>query len=394
MDEDFKKSISIGIALSGGGFRAAVFHLGVLARLAADDLLKKVTFLSTVSGGSLIAGLIYSVSDCKWPNDSFFIREVFPKARDYLITVDIQRDSLFRLLTRPWYIFQGRARLVSESLNKRWHIKGKMVDLPMQPRWVVNATTYQTGKNWRFMPQRMGDYIADYTAKPRMSISTAMAASAAYPGLIGPLKLKTKNYKWFEFLADTITKQELKRSRFDALHLWDGGVYDNLGVEALYKPQKPNYRPEFNFLIVSDASKDLEIERSRALFRSAYRLVEIAMDQVRSLRARQLAAHFLENENSGAYFKIGDSAGTIAKIWKRQSQESPAIPNDSLSESDVRRAGGYATNLKRMPKSAFDLITRHGWEVADLTLLTLCPSVFTHRTYEDSLTENSGIVKS
>jgi NTE family protein len=50
--------MKIGLGLSGGGFRATVFHLGLLARLAEEDLLEDVTFLSTVSGGSVCAGLV------------------------------------------------------------------------------------------------------------------------------------------------------------------------------------------------------------------------------------------------------------------------------------------------------------------------------------------------
>ena len=124
MDDELKNSIRIGIVLSGGGFRAAVFHLGVLARLAADGLLEKITIICTVSGGSLITGLIYSLSGNRWPDDNFFMEKVFPRTRDYMTTVNIQRDSLFRLLTRPWYIFQGRARLVSENskLSKTLHM--------------------------------------------------------------------------------------------------------------------------------------------------------------------------------------------------------------------------------------------------------------------------------
>jgi NTE family protein len=382
MDEDFKKSVRIGVALSGGGFRAAVFHLGVLSRFAADDLLRKVTFLSTVSGGSLVTGLIYSLSEYRWPDDSHFVNSVYPRARDYLTGVNIQWDSLCRLLTRPWYVFQGRSRLVAESLDKRWRIKGLVVHIPKRPRWVINATTYETGKNWRFMPQRMGDYIADYSADPHIPLSVAMSASAAYPGLIGPLKLKTKRYKWFEFLEDTKTKRDLGGSKFEVLHLWDGGVYDNLGVEALYKPGKPNYRPEINFLVVSDASKDLEIERSRTLFKSAYRLVGISMDQVRSLRARQLATHFIDNENSGAYLKIGDSAATISRTWGKQSRPEIDVPDDALSEDEVAKAAAYATDLKRVSQGDFNLLSRHGWEVADYTLFTLCPTAFGHREFE------------
>ena len=67
-----KDELKIGIALSGGGMRAAVFHLGVLGRLAEDGLLEKITRISTVSGGTLVTGLIYSIAEKSWPHEQFF----------------------------------------------------------------------------------------------------------------------------------------------------------------------------------------------------------------------------------------------------------------------------------------------------------------------------------
>ncbi|HET7507844.1 MAG TPA: patatin-like phospholipase family protein, partial [Solirubrobacterales bacterium] len=49
----------LGIALSGGGFRAAFFHVGVLARLAELDLLRELEVISCVSGGSIAGALYY-----------------------------------------------------------------------------------------------------------------------------------------------------------------------------------------------------------------------------------------------------------------------------------------------------------------------------------------------
>jgi hypothetical protein len=49
----------VGLALSGGGFRASFFHLGVLARLAEVDALRGVEVLSTVSGGSILGAHYY-----------------------------------------------------------------------------------------------------------------------------------------------------------------------------------------------------------------------------------------------------------------------------------------------------------------------------------------------
>jgi len=63
--------MKIGLALSGGGVRALVFHLGVLKRLAQENLLEEITQISSVSGGSLGTGLIYNLNDLKWPSSKF-----------------------------------------------------------------------------------------------------------------------------------------------------------------------------------------------------------------------------------------------------------------------------------------------------------------------------------
>ena len=60
--------MKIGLALSGGGFRATVFHLVVLSRPAEENRLKDVRFLSTVSGGSMCGGLVYAKSHYRWPS--------------------------------------------------------------------------------------------------------------------------------------------------------------------------------------------------------------------------------------------------------------------------------------------------------------------------------------
>ena len=44
----------LALALSGGGFRASLFHLGVIRRIAEEGWLGRVDVLSMVSGGSLL----------------------------------------------------------------------------------------------------------------------------------------------------------------------------------------------------------------------------------------------------------------------------------------------------------------------------------------------------
>ena len=84
-----KDELKIGIALSGGGVRAAVFHLGVLGRLAEDGLLEKITRISTVSGGTLVTGLVYSIAGNKWPTSDIFLHQCLEQIRYYLGSVYI-----------------------------------------------------------------------------------------------------------------------------------------------------------------------------------------------------------------------------------------------------------------------------------------------------------------
>ncbi|MBI3966870.1 MAG: patatin-like phospholipase family protein [Chloroflexi bacterium] len=194
-----QSQLRIGLALSGGGVRAAVFHLGVLGRLAKDNLLERVTFISTVSGGSLATGLVYAAGGNRWPGSADYLSTVQPSVRGRLTRVNIQSDIVRRFLMRPWLIPQWRANLVADSIRSCWEIDGLVCDLATEPRWAINATTYETGRSWRFSPQRMGDYKLGYVLRPPVPIADALAASAAFPGLIGALVLPTSSYQWVRF---------------------------------------------------------------------------------------------------------------------------------------------------------------------------------------------------
>lgn len=102
---DFK----LGLALSGGGFRSALFHLGVLARLAELDLLRKIDVISSVSGGSIIAAYYYLKVKAlleKAPEDNHvvpdreaYIRMVKEIETDFLAAV--QKNMLIRIFLDP-----------------------------------------------------------------------------------------------------------------------------------------------------------------------------------------------------------------------------------------------------------------------------------------------------
>ena len=220
------------------------------------------------------------------------------------------------------------------------------------------------------MKKRMGDYVTGYVASPRLPIAQAVAASSAVPGLVGSLKLDTGRFDWFVYDREHITQPH--PPRFRTLTLWDGGVYDNLGVEALFKPSGA-YRDGFDFLIVSDASAPLEIETRTS--RAPLRLLDIATDQVRSLRARALISHLQRNPGTGVYLKIGNTEERIYRAANRPAM-AERIADDSLLASQVREAASISTTLRRFTQHEYDLLFAHGHQVADATLSAYCSGRF------------------
>ncbi len=354
--------MKIALAFSGGGVRATVFQLGVLARLARQDLLGNVTMISSVSGGSLAAGLVFSAAGQRWPSSAEYLHDVVPKILSLLTTRNLQWSFALNSILLPWRLASGRASILGDALEKHWRISGNLADLPSAPRWIINSTCYQTGKNWRFQRDLMGDYQTRYVTDPDFKLSHALAASAAVPGLIGPLVVRTKDYCWSEYCTD---RWQPIKPRFHRIHLWDGGVYDNLGVESLFKPSE-GLCEGADFLIVCDASRSLANEARQSPFAPEYfkalmRLVDVATDQVRSLRARMLIEYFKQNPGSGVYLRMG-------RVPKAAYPRRPAENKASLNEEEVRLVARLETTLRRLTHHEFSLLFRHGFEVADATL--------------------------
>ncbi|WP_442505990.1 patatin-like phospholipase family protein [Novipirellula sp. SH528] len=356
--------MKIALAFSGGGVRATVFHLGVLARLARQDLLGNVKIVSSVSGGSLAAGLVFASAGYRWPTSEEYLHDVVPKCLSVLTTRNVQRTYVLKSLLLPWRLASGRASVLGDALESTWGITGSLADLPVAPNWIINATCYQTGKNWRFQRDLMGDYQTKYITDPDFRLSHALAASAAVPGLIGPLLIRSRQHQWSEFHENDWREISPKYRR---LHLWDGGVYDNLGVESLFKPGD-GLREGTDFLIVCDASRPLGSETRQSRWRPGYlkasmRLVDVATDQVRSLRARMLMEYFKQNPGTGAYLRLGLAT-------KRVYSRSPIGGKPALTDSEVRYVSQIETTLRRLTDHEFSLLFRHGFEVADATLST------------------------
>ena len=358
------KNVRIGLALSGGGIRAAIFHLGVLQYLAEARLLNQVASISSVSGASLCIGAIFAANNNKWPSDEEYLETVQHSVRGIILNNDIQRSALRKLPFSPSY-WLNRVGLLAKMLEDKWGIKGTLQDLPSFPYWEINCTSFETGNRFRFRRDYMGDYLIGYAQKPQLPISHMIAASAGFPVLIGPYILNTEGIRW--------TYDKWGRGREapveERLSLWDGGVYDNLGLEALYKIGY-GLDEEIDFLIISNASSAISFKRRKRHFSAANlaRLLDIAVAQTIVLRSREVNARIIAG-GEGMYIRIGHSTNTIANRAGIRAEEARAIVKSSLSPDDAIRAGEYTTTLKTPPAEDYELIFRHGYENAKATYI-------------------------
>ena len=363
----------IGLTLSGGGTRAAVFHLGVLRRLAEDDRLEDVSAISTVSGGSLVTAAVFAHSSMTWPTSARFLSHTYPNLRHLLTSTDLMsysalgwRRGLLRHNTR---ILMDRAAVLADLLEERWKVSKTLRDLPDNPTWSINTTCIETGKNWRFSKREMGDWTFGRHYNPSFKIAQAAAASAAVPYGIGALRLNLPKEGWKR--TDPATRRPVGDQKLSTsvVNLWDGGAYENLGLEVLFKPGEP--LRGCDYLICSDASGPLR--PPKAAFKTLMqgdlwspRLFDVASDQLRSLRSRMLVRELGAGTIRGVLIRMGNS--------RRDLDITTGIVRDPmeydcyLSDEESRLALAHPTNLKALSDDLFDRLARHGFEIANATL--------------------------
>ena len=340
----------IGLALSGGGMRAAMFHLGLLKYLAEAGLFGQIANISSVSGASLCIGAIFAASKSRhftgrlkyhWPDDDEFINVTLPEVSKLFLTHDIQIAALRRLSLAP-YQMHSRVNLLAKVLEKKWGVIGGLQDLPefesetsRCPFWEINCTSYYTGENFRIRKDYMGGEGIGYVLRPNLPISHMIAASAGFPGLIGPYSLKTKGMRWY---SDKKGEEgEITQKVHPVYSLWDGGVYDNLGLEALHKIET-GLDDTVDFIIVSNASKPFKfIERrykSSVSVSNAKRLIDVTNNQVLQLRKKDFFADVL-HKGKGSYLHM-----------------------------QTEQARNYPTNLRKPTRQAFNLLLEDGYNAA------------------------------
>ncbi len=334
------------LCLSGGGYRAMVFHVGVLWRLYETGLLAGVKRISSVSGGSITAGVLA----LKWRELSFkpntiqseFIPKFVAPLRAFAgVTIDAESVILGALL--PGSIGDRIAEAYDEHL---FHGK-TLQDMPDEPRFVINATNVQSGVLWRFMKPYMRDYRVGEVKNPKVPLAQAVAASSAFPPVLSPFELRLKD-------SDFTPKSgnDLQRPPFTTrVVLSDGGVYDNLGLETAWKRHQT--------VLVSDAGGQTEAEEEPETDwpRHSYRVLNLIDNQVRSLRKRQVINSFKSNARKGAYWGIRTD---MAEYKLPDALNCPLARTMELAE--------LPTRLKRLDDATQERLINWGYAVCDAAL--------------------------
>jgi NTE family protein len=334
------------LCLSGGGYRAMLFHVGVLWRLHEAGRLNTLVRISSVSGGSITAGMLALV----WHKLKF---DPAQPAADFVpLFVEPIRGLAGRTLDA--YAVLGGIFTpgsigdhVAASYRKYLFGDATLQDLPEAPRFVINATSVQTGVLWRFSKPYMGDYHVGRIMNPTVSLATAVAASSAFPPVLSPITLEVDPA---EFEKDPTA--DLQTAPYThSVVLADGGVYDNLGLETVWK--------RIETVLVSDAGAKLapEPEPHGDWARHAYRVLGIIDSQVRALRKRQIMAAFESGERKGTYWGIAtDIAGYGAGV---------RIP---CPHKRTLELAGVATRLERLEPALQERLINWGYAVTDAAL--------------------------
>ena len=363
------KPPSIGLCLSGGGFRAALYGLGVLRYLAEANILAHTEVACGVSGGSVAAAAIVAgvAADPSALAHEGFLESVYEPliAR---ITATNLRNRALAVWAREHLLARGRPRnlvladVVAEAL---YPDARALADLPSRPQLVVTATDLAAGRAFRFSQAFIGSFDWGYApTPPGLELATAIAASAAAPPAFPPLQLET-------------TALGLPRNPPQVLSITDGGVYDNLGVEWFQgwsSARRPDSAVSADFLVVVNASGPLKVARRafsgvRALNRS--RKVQYA--QTQATRVRWLVADLEANIRRGVYLGItGDPR--CYRLADGQLIDS-SLYDGALPSVLVPALAGLRTDLDRFTEDEAGLLAYHGYWSAHARLASLHPSL-------------------
>jgi NTE family protein len=427
------KNLKIGLSLSGGGYRAAIYHLGTFRKLREMGILENVDVISTISGGS-ITGACYGLKGDNFEEFEKCLRGIVQKSIIrgilysfrficiFVFLLSIVVLSIYLLFTRlAWVstpllviviwsllIYQFKIFPVSSIINRlysKWFFDGKTLkDFNPIPRIAINATNLETGRPFTFSKNKMSDSTYEHPGKGRKSIkfkpdefpiSLAVASSTCVPFAFTPIFI---DKKYFEDEKDFETIKPC---------LVDGGVYDNQGVHKL---TQKNSSYECDVVIVSDAGNIMpKINSFNNVIQLLMRTSEIFMNRIKNY---QMIQHVYENyrfnKKSIAYQSLGwDLEGCLDGFMDNLKKEAileEVIVAHEISNQDIvngswdiiedklmrkinysgimaqmptidelKTARGVSTHLKALKTSQINALVKQAECLTELQVKLYCP---------------------
>jgi NTE family protein len=346
--DDRNEQLEHGIALclSGGGYRAMLFHAGALIRLNEFGALGKIARVSSVSGGSITAGVL-ALSWHKFAFDgngriaNFDELVIQPQRRMASKTIDVP-SVLGGVFTSGTI-----SDKVADAYRRTLFGNATLQDLPDNPRFVFNATNVQSKALFRFSKPYIWDWRVGRIDRPRIELAVAVAASSAFPPVLSPAEIHLNPA---DFVPGSGADLQFEPYTSDVV-LTDGGVYDNLGLETAWK--------RYDTLWVSDGGGMYapEPDPKRDWLGHTRRVMDLVDSQVRSLRKRQLLDSFNRKERSGAYWGIWSDIGELGLA--------DALPCPKEKSNAV---AAISTRLKGLSTDEQDRIMNWGYAICDAAM--------------------------
>jgi NTE family protein len=335
------------LCLSGGGYRAMLFHTGVLWRLNDAGMLPHLRRISSVSGGSITAGVLgRNWADLDFADDvarglqGALVDPVRSLARSDIDVVGVLGGAL-----SPWTSIAER---VEKVYDRTLFHGATLQDLPDEPRFVFHATNLESGVLMRIGKAYLADYRVGRVDRPTLPLALAVTASSAFPPFLSPCKVDLTGADWITEEGNDLAERAGFR---DEISLSDGGVYDNLGIESAWK--------RYDTLLVSDAGGAMggDPEVPSDWGRGLLRVLMVIDNQVRSLRKQQVVGALRTGARQGMY--VGIRSGL---------EGYPVTDPLPADPGATRRLAGLPTRLDAVPEELQEQLVNWGYVVTDAGL--------------------------
>jgi NTE family protein len=344
------------LCLSGGGFRAALFHLGALRRLNELGILSDVDTISAVSGGSILAAhLVERIP--QWPAEGEVIEDWDERVVQPFRAITGKNFRTGPVLRRlfPWNWFRPDSGV--KALARRYQrgiTPARLGDLPDRPRYIFCATDMVYGRFWVLEKRGAGRYDADLEARPGWPVARAVAASSCFPPIFSPMSVGSTP------ASDGAGSGHgaPPKNPSDSSHLTDGGTYDNTGVEVVWE--------DHAVVLVSDGGGTFDTRWRNSWFWRLRRYQSIASARVRLIQKRWLFASFRADIFDGAVWGIDEPK------WDLEFLEMDAAYSRDLVENVISQV---RTDLDAFTEAEQSVLENHGYLMAEAAIRALVPNL-------------------